>query len=110
MAYSNELKRRLLAVPESVLAEHGAVSRETALAMAEGARSLGAECGLAVTGVAGPDGGSDEKPVGTVHIAAATPRGTRHARHRFPGDRAMIREITANFALDLLRRALAEDP
>ncbi len=110
VAYSNDLKRRLLAVPEGVLAEHGAVSRETALAMADGARALGAECGLAVTGIAGPDGGSAEKPVGTVHIAAATPRGAHHAHHRFPGDRAMIREITANFALDLLRRALTEEP
>ncbi|HVN76118.1 MAG TPA: CinA family nicotinamide mononucleotide deamidase-related protein [Thermoanaerobaculaceae bacterium] len=109
VAYSNELKRRLLGVPEGVLAEHGAVSREAALAMADGARSLGAECGLAVTGVAGPTGGTDEKPVGTVHIAAATPGGVRHARHRFPGDRAMVREITANFALDLLRRALEEE-
>lgn len=108
VAYSNEVKRRLLGVPEEVIEVHGAVSREAALAMANGARALGAECGLAVTGIAGPDGGSEEKPVGTVHIAAATPAGTRHAHHQFPGDRAMVREITANFALDLLRRALVE--
>jgi nicotinamide-nucleotide amidase len=108
VAYSNELKQRLLAVPKGVLSSSGAVSRETALAMADGARTLGAECGLAVTGIAGPDGGSDDKPVGTVHIAAATPAGVRHAHHQFPGDRAMVREITANFALDLLRRSLAE--
>lgn len=108
VAYANELKRRLLGVPEEILSERGAVSREAALAMAEGARALGAECGLAVTGVAGPSGGTDEKPVGTVHIAAATPAATRHAQHRFPGNRAMVREITANFALDLLRRALVE--
>ena len=75
VAYSNELKQRLLTVPKGVLSSSGAVSRETALAMADGARTLGAECGLAVTGIAGPDGGSDDKPVGTVHIAAATPAG-----------------------------------
>jgi len=108
VAYSNELKQRLLAVAEELLSSRGAVSREVALAMAVGARALGAECGLAVTGIAGPDGGSDDKPVGTVHIVAATPAGARHAHHQFPGDRAMVREITANFALDLLRRALAE--
>jgi len=110
VAYSNELKRRLLAVPAGVLEEHGAVSREVAVAMAEGARALGAECSLAVTGIAGPSGGTEEKPVGTVHIAAATPVGTSHAQHRFPGNRAMVREIAANFSLDLLRRALAEAP
>ncbi len=106
VSYSNPLKQRLLGVPEAVLAAHGAVSREVAEAMAAGARALGAECALAVTGIAGPDGGSEEKPVGTVHIAAATPDGGRHARHRFPGDRAMVREMSVNFALDLMRRAL----
>ena len=108
VAYSNELKRRLLGVPEEVLGAHGAVSPETAAAMADGARTLGAECGLAVTGIAGPAGGSDEKPVGTVHIAVASPAGARRAHHQFPGDRSMVREIAANFALDLLRRALEE--
>ena len=108
VSYSNPLKQRLLGVPEAVLAAHGAVSREVAEAMASGARALGAECALAVTGIAGPDGGSEEKPVGTVHIAAATPDGVRHARRRFPGDRAMVREMTVNFALDLMRRALEE--
>jgi len=108
VAYSNGLKQRLLGVPAGLIETHGAVSREVALAMAEGARALDAECGLAVTGVAGPDGGTAEKPVGTVHVAAATPAGSRHAQHRFPGDRALVREITVNFALDLLRRALEE--
>ncbi len=108
VSYADDLKRRLLGVPDALLAAHGAVSREAAEAMAAGARALGAECALAVTGVAGPDGGSEEKPVGTVHIAAVTPAGVRHARHRFPGDRAMVREMTVNFALDLLRRALVE--
>jgi len=108
VAYSNEVKRKLLAVPEEVLSERGAVSREAALAMADGARALGADCGLAVTGIAGPAGGSDGKPVGTVHIAASVPGRARHVLHQFPGDRAMVREITANFALDLLRRVLGE--
>ncbi len=108
VAYSNELKQRLLGVTGEVLAAHGAVSREAATAMAEGARALGAECGLAVTGIAGPSGASEDKPVGTVHIAVVTPTAALHAHHRFPGDRAIVREMTANFALDLLRRALAE--
>jgi nicotinamide-nucleotide amidase len=77
--------------------------------MARGACALGAECGLAVTGIAGPTGGTSEKPVGTVHIAVATPRGARHAQHRFSGNREMVREFSANFALDLLRRVLLED-
>jgi nicotinamide-nucleotide amidase len=108
VSYSDALKQRLLGVPEAVLAAHGAVSREAAEAMAAGARALGAECALAVTGIAGPAGGSEDKPAGTVHLAVATPRGGRHTRHRFPGDRAMVREITVNFALDLLRRVLEE--
>jgi nicotinamide-nucleotide amidase len=108
VSYSDLLKQRLLGVPEAALAAHGAVSREVAEAMAAGARALGVDCALAVTGIAGPEGGSEDKPVGTVHIAVATPGGARHARHRFPGDRAMVREMTVNFALDLLRRALEE--
>ena len=109
IAYSNNLKEKLLDVARELLEAHGAVSREAAEAMARGACALGAECGLAVTGIAGPTGGSAEKPVGTVHIAVATPRGARHARHQFSGNRDMVREFSANFALDLLRRALVED-
>jgi nicotinamide-nucleotide amidase len=109
VAYSNRLKGELLGVAGELLAAHGAVSRETAEAMAWGACALGAECGLAVTGIAGPSGGSAEKPVGTVHIAVATPRGARHTQHRFSGNREMVREFSANFALDLLRRALVDE-
>lgn len=109
VAYSNDLKERTLGVPAELLAAHGAVSREVAEAMARGACALGVECGLAVTGIAGPTGGSEEKPVGTVHIVAATPAGTRHSRHHFSGNRDMVREFSANFALDLLRRALVEE-
>jgi len=110
VAYSDALKRERLGVPAELLAAHGAVSREVAEAMAHGALALGADCAIAVTGVAGPGGGSDEKPVGTVHLAAATPTRLRHARHRFPGHRELVREFAATFALDLLRRALEEEP
>jgi nicotinamide-nucleotide amidase len=110
VAYSDALKRERLGVPAALLAAHGAVSREVAEAMARGALALGADCAVAVTGVAGPGGGSDSKPVGTVHLAAATPGGLSHARHRFPGHRELVREFAATFALDLLRRALAEEP
>ncbi|HUK13759.1 MAG TPA: CinA family protein, partial [Thermoanaerobaculaceae bacterium] len=108
-AYSNELKQRLLGVPGELLAVHGAVSREAAEAMARGALALGADCAIAVTGIAGPGGGSADKPVGTVHVAVATPVGLAHALHRFPGERALVREITVNFALDMLRRRLREE-
>lgn len=108
IAYSNTLKRTLLGVPDELIERSGAVSAEVAAAMAAGARALGAECGLAVTGIAGPAGGSPEKPVGTVEIAAATPAVERHARFRFPGDRAQVRELAVNFGLDVLRRALGE--
>jgi nicotinamide-nucleotide amidase len=110
IGYANELKQRLLGVTAGTLTGPGAVSRETAEAMARGACALGAACGLAVTGIAGPTGGSAEKPVGTVHIAAATPAGIAHARHRFPGDRTAVREFAASFALDLLRRQLEAVP
>jgi nicotinamide-nucleotide amidase len=110
VAYSDALKRERLGVPAALLAAHGAVSREVAEAMARGALALGADCAIAVTGVAGPGGGSDDKPVGTVHLAAATPGGVRLARHRFPGHRELVREFAATFALDLLRLALEEEP
>ena len=108
VAYSNDLKERVLGVPRALLEAHGAVSREVAEAMARGACALGAECGLAITGIAGPTGGSEEKPVGTVHLAAATPAGLVHSHRCFNGNREMVREFSGNFALDLLRRALAE--
>jgi len=109
VAYANEIKQARLGVPVEVLTEFGAVSREVALAMARGAALLGAECGVGVTGIAGPGGGSDEKPVGLVHMAAVTPTGERHLEWRFPGGRDLIRELAVNFTIDLLRRALAAD-
>ncbi len=113
VSYSNDLKRRLLGVPEELLAAHGAVSEPVARAMAEGAREhLGGDYGIGVTGVAGPSGGSEEKPVGTVHLALAGPAAegdglaTTHRRVRFLGDRLRIRGLTAQLALELLRRRL----
>ena len=107
VAYANEAKSALLGVPESLLAEHGAVSDPVARAMAEGVRArFGADFGVATTGISGPDGGTPEKPVGLVYIALARPEGT-HAEHfEFPLDRTRHRQLTAQVALDWVRRAL----
>ncbi|MEN6431254.1 MAG: nicotinamide-nucleotide amidohydrolase family protein, partial [Coriobacteriales bacterium] len=107
VAYSNDVKTSLLGVPPSTLAAHGAVSEETALAMATGALGLGATCAVATTGVAGPTGGSPDKPVGLVWIATASRHSQGTAReYRFPGDRAGVRARATAHALDALRRAL----
>ncbi len=104
VTYSNAAKAELLGVPEASLAEHGAVSEQTARAMAEGALAHSrADVAVAVTGIAGPDGGSPDKPVGLVHFAAArTGRKTRHLARVFPGDRAAVRAATRETALALL--------
>jgi nicotinamide-nucleotide amidase len=108
VAYSNELKLRELAVPERVLEQHGAVSAETAAAMASGARQrLGADVAVAVTGIAGPGGGRDEKPVGLVHLHVTAPDGEREADFVFPGDRESIRRRATVTALHLARRLLS---
>jgi len=107
VAYSNQVKTATLGVAADVIATHGAVSQPTAEAMARGALGLGADCAIAVTGIAGPGGATLDKPVGTVHIVVATPAGMHHRRHQFPGDRTAIREIAVTFALDALRRLLA---
>lgn len=106
VAYSNAAKVELLDVPASLIAEHGAVSEPVAKAMAEGIRKrAGVEVGVGITGIAGPGGGSDEKPVGTVCIAIAGT--TTHVRtFRFPGGREMVKAMSANWAIDLLRRHL----
>lgn len=109
VAYSDAQKTALLEVPASDLAEHGAVSEVVARALAAGARRrLGADFGIGITGVAGPEGGSDEKPVGTVHLAIAGPSGVRHRRLRLPGDRARVRWQATQAALELLRQVLLE--
>lgn len=108
VAYSNELKRTLVDVPEALLREHGAVSEPVARALAEGVcRRLGASHGIGVTGIAGPGGGTPEKPVGTVHVAVATRGGeTVHRVVRLPGDRERVRRFTSQLALEMLRRRL----
>ena len=109
VTYSNAAKSRLLGVPAELLVSFGAVSSECAAAMASGVRlASGSDLGLAVTGIAGPDGGSEEKPVGTVFISLAAADGCRTRRFQFNGSRDEIRVITAWSALDWLRRYLLE--
>jgi nicotinamide-nucleotide amidase len=107
VAYANHAKMSLLSVPETLLAEHGAVSEAVARAMAEGIRQhAGADVGLGVTGIAGPGGGSAEKPVGSVAIAV-TGRGPDEARSRlfrFPGERDRVKFQASQAALDMVRR------
>jgi nicotinamide-nucleotide amidase len=107
ITYSNALKRELLGVGAAVLEQFGAVSRETAEAMAAGARERsGSTYAVSITGVAGPDGGTEEKPVGLVYIGIAGPDGAVVVQRRFLGDRQRIRVFTTQAALDLLRRRL----
>jgi len=108
IAYDNAVKETLLGVPRAELVAHGAVSESVAASMAAGARqSTGAEVGLAITGIAGPDGGTPEKPVGTVWVAADTPDGAKTYGGRLIGDRAEIRFRATQSVLDLLRRTLS---
>lgn len=105
VTYANEAKTARLGVSDEILATHGAVSAETAAAMAEGAaRAAGADVGLSVTGIAGPDGGTPEKPVGLVYIGLHINGSTKTEAHNFTGNRSVIRRRTAIFALDFLRR------
>ncbi len=104
VAYSNEAKRELLGVPEATLAAHGAVSAETALAMAKGAVvRAGVDLAVSITGVAGPGGGSTEKPVGLVFLGVATRESGRSEHHIFPGDRDGIRRAAMIRALEMLK-------
>jgi nicotinamide-nucleotide amidase len=108
VTYADAEKTRLLGVPAEWIAEHGAVSEPVARAMAEGVcRALAADYGIGITGVAGPGGGSEAKPVGTVDIAVAGPGGkTAHRRYRFPGDRERIRWFASQLALEMFRRLI----
>lgn len=109
VAYDNEVKLGLLGVSGDAIAAHGAVSEQVAREMAAGAaRSLGADAAVAVTGIAGPDGGTADKPVGTVWIAALWQGGFRTAQYVFPGDRDLVRRRATQAALDSLRRLLAD--
>jgi len=107
IVYSNELKTKFADVPASVLAKHGAVSNEVAAAMAEGIREkTGSTLGLAITGVAGPGGGTAEKPVGLVYLAVSGESGTEVVERRFPGDRHRVQMFATQLGLDLVRRRL----
>lgn len=100
VTYSNEAKHELLGVPMALIEAHGAVSAEVAAAMAEGALEKSrADLALSITGIAGPVGGSDEKPVGTVYIGLAGKNGVQSVHHLFKGDRAEIRAQTVDAAL-----------
>jgi len=105
VSYSNDMKTRILGVSENTLREHGAVSHECAREMAEGARRAGnADIGISVTGIAGPDGGTPEKPVGAFFIGMATSETTVSRGFLLPGTREWVRTLAAMQALDLLRR------
>lgn len=109
VSYANSAKEALLGVPEATLAAHGAVSAQVAMAMVAGARArFGTHLAVAITGVAGPDGGTDAKPVGLTYVGIADARGTDVRRFTFAGDRAGNREAAAREALEwLLERAEA---
>jgi nicotinamide-nucleotide amidase len=107
VVYSNGAKTAQAGVPPELIAEHGAVSNEVAVALADGARSrFGADVGIGVTGIAGPGGGTEEKPVGLVYVSVAGPEGRIDRRVVLPGDRFSIRDRTTTVAMHLLRRVL----
>ncbi len=107
VSYSNEAKIRLLGVPRELIEEHGAVSEPVARAMAQGVRRLaGSTFGIGITGIAGPGGGTEDKPVGLVFIALADDEEAMARKFIFPGDRHFIRHLSVNAALDMIRRRL----
>jgi nicotinamide-nucleotide amidase len=107
VVYSNQLKTELAGVPEEMIHRHGAVSREVAAALAEGIRyRCESTLGVGITGVAGPSGGTAEKPVGLVFHAVASDSGTEVVQRNFPGDRKRIRRFASTMALDMVRRKL----
>jgi PncC family amidohydrolase len=119
VAYANRPKRELLGVPADVLQAHGAVSAEAVAAMAEGVRrALGTDIGVAISGITGPTGGSEEKPIGTVFIACAAPSGLTVERHQWTDDgaeepsgthRERNKQKSAAAALDLVLRSVSRD-
>ena len=107
VTYSNESKTEMIGVPAELIGRHGAVSSEVAAAMAEGIKQTARTgLGLAVTGIAGPDGGSDQKPVGLVYTALASSQGVKTAEYKFLGDREQIRMRASQMALDMVRKHL----
>jgi nicotinamide-nucleotide amidase len=107
ICYSNESKMELAGIPPLLLEMQGAVSAEVAIGLAEGIRArANTTIGVGVTGVAGPTGGSAEKPVGAVHIAVATLTGTTHRQFLYPGNREKVRWQASQAALDMVRREL----
>lgn len=109
ITYSNRTKVDLLGIPEEIIAQYGAVSEETAEAMAQGARlRTGSTHALAITGAAGPDSGGENVPVGTMCVGLADPAGCHAVRRQFIGDRTRIRQFSTQMALDMLRRKLAQ--
>lgn len=107
IVYSNELKTKFADVPASLISKHGAVSHQVAAALAEGIRKrCKATFGIGITGVAGPTGGTEEKPVGLVYNALASEQGTQVEERKFPGDRKRVRWFATQLALDMVRRKL----
>jgi nicotinamide-nucleotide amidase len=111
VAYANAAKERLLGVPAAMLAEHGAVSPEVGRALVDGARDrFGADVGVGITGVAGPGGGTPDKPVGTVHVCVVGPDGVLSRALRLPGSRAAVRDRSVTMSMHLLRELLVGGP
>jgi nicotinamide-nucleotide amidase len=110
VSYANDVKHGVLGVPESILKNPGAVSEPCARAMAEGVRRLlGVDIAVATTGIAGPLGGTDRKPVGLVYIGIATAHDTTVEEHVFPGDRAAVIDAATRRALEMLLAAASTD-
>ena len=109
IAYQNDIKEKFLGVSQATLVDHGAVSSPTAGAMAEGCRNrFGTDIAVSITGIAGPGGGSPEKPVGRVFVAVAIDQRTRVVEHTFPGNREQVRAAAIDAALDLILEAIAD--
>lgn len=107
VTYSNEVKQQLVNVQEQTLIDYGAVSAETAYEMAQGVRKLlGADIGVSVTGIAGPSGGTAEKPVGLVYIGVATAQGTQTRRYQWGGNRSQNKDLSVEAALNFVREIL----
>lgn len=103
VTYSNQAKQEMLQVPAELIQQYGAVSEQCAASMAQGAlKNSNADIAISVTGIAGPDGGSKEKPLGLVYIGVATKEKTKTQKCNFEGNRAQIRQSTVNMAFDLL--------